>query len=134
MARIRTIKFTYKRTAQALRWRSTSNRDGSEVLYTIEQGFTPPNSAGLEALATGLSGLPSVPGGLALDYVRETINGAAMVTRAGMALLPITTPAGNAANALQNAVIDLLNQAVEPKPPSGCVAGRGLWRVGGNLP
>ncbi len=101
--------------------------DGSEVLYAIKQGFTPPDPAALGALANGIAGLPSAPGGLALDFVRETIAGVPMITRAQMTLLPIASSAGQfvsdypaslpdprdlAAHALQNAVVQLLNQAV----------------------
>src|SRR5271167_2355482 len=45
--------------------------DGSEVLYAIEEGFTPPNEAGLLALPMGMTALKSEPGGLALDFVRS---------------------------------------------------------------
>ena len=113
--------------------------DGSEVLYAIQTGFTPPDEAGLEALAAGMTGLPSEPGGLALDFVRSTVNGAPMITREEMTPLPIASSsqqfldealaleqgkplAGGdgknsgvepmAAHALQNAVVNLLNQAI----------------------
>ena len=101
--------------------------DGSEVLFVIKQGFTPPDPVGLQTLASGFTSLPSAPGGLALDFVRETIAGQPMVTRAEMALLPIAqssaqfmrdalsgqaSPAEQGAHALQNAVVQLLNQAV----------------------
>ena len=62
--------------------------DGSEVLYAIEEGFTPPDEAGLLALPTGMTSLKSEPGGLALDYVRSTVNGQPMITREQMTLLP----------------------------------------------
>ncbi len=45
--------------------------DGSEVLYAIEEEFTPPDLAGLQALPMGMTALKSEPGGLALDFVRE---------------------------------------------------------------
>lgn len=105
--------------------------DGSEVLYAIEKNFTPPNLAGLQALHAGMTSLPRQPGGLALDFVRETIAGKPMVTRAQMTLLPkaqskeqflhdAARAGGSAetlkAHALQNAVVQLLNQAVaDPK-------------------
>ena len=50
--------------------------DGSEVLYAIEEGFTPPDLAGLMALPMGMTKLQSEAGGLALDYVRSTVGGA----------------------------------------------------------
>src|SRR6202041_472332 len=62
--------------------------DGSEVLYAIEEGFAPPDLAGLTALPMGMTALKSVPDGLALDYVRSTVSGAPMITKAQMTLLP----------------------------------------------
>ena len=72
--------------------------DGSEVLYRIESGFIPPSAAGLAALASGITALPSEPGGLALDFVREQIAGQPMITRAEMTLLPLA-PAKSAGGA-----------------------------------
>jgi uncharacterized protein YukJ len=89
--------------------------DGSEVLYVIDPAFTPPSAAGLLALPTGMTALPSAPGGLALDFVRQTVQGAPMVERAAMTLLPIRFPAGHRHNNLQNAVVDLLNRAIADK-------------------
>jgi uncharacterized protein YukJ len=101
--------------------------DGSEVLYAIQSNFTPPDTGALKALAEGVTPLASKPGGLALDFVRETINGSPMITRGAMTLLPIATsssafltderantenPGEARAHALQNAVVALLNQAV----------------------
>lgn len=101
--------------------------NGSEVLYAIKHAFTPPNPTHLQALGTGMTPLPSQPGGLALDFVRSTVNGAPMITRAQMTPLPIaqnsavflrealsgeTRHRTGAAHALQNAVVTLLNQAV----------------------
>src|ERR1700722_7662548 len=62
--------------------------DGSEVLYAIEEGFTPPDLAGLTALPMGMTALKSEAGGLALDYVRSVVNGAPMITKSQMTLLP----------------------------------------------
>src|SRR5580698_10109874 len=62
--------------------------DGSEVLYAIEEEFTPPDLAGLTALPMGMTKLQSKAGGLALDYVRSTVGGAPMITKAQMTLLP----------------------------------------------
>jgi uncharacterized protein YukJ len=105
--------------------------DGSEVLYTVDQSFTPPDPAGLAALAAGFTKLPSQPGGLALDFVRETIDGQPMVTHASLTLLPISgsaadvevespgqhgrSPRGqrhSAAKALSDAIITLIQQAI----------------------
>lgn len=86
--------------------------DGSEVLYAIEQGFTPPDTSGLAGLSEGITALQSVPDGLALDFVREQIRGQPMITRAQMTLLPRELVDRVRAHALENAVVALLNAAV----------------------
>src|ERR1700733_13646845 len=53
--------------------------DGSEVLYAIEEGFTPPGLAGLTALPMGMTALKRAAGGLALDFVRSNVNGQPMI-------------------------------------------------------
>jgi len=101
--------------------------DGSEVLYAIEEDFTPPDIAGLLALPMGMTPLQSVAGGLALDYVRSQVNGTSMITREQMTLLP-QAPAKNfkgseeermlaraRSSALQNAVVTLLNMTIADK-------------------
>ena len=101
--------------------------DGSDVLYAIEEGFTPPDVAGLMALPMGMTKLQRAPGGLALDYVRSTVGGAPMITRAQMTLLPqlnAKTKGGSVeeqmiqrarAKALENAVVTLLNMTIADK-------------------
>ncbi len=101
--------------------------DGSEVLYAIEEGFTPPDLAALLALPMGMTKLKSVPGGLALDFVRSTVGGAPMITKAQMTLLPkpgVKTKGLSAeaeaiqrakAKALENAVVTLLNMTIADK-------------------
>jgi uncharacterized protein YukJ len=101
--------------------------DGSEVLYAIEEDFTPPDLAGLTALPMGMTKLQSGPGGLALDYVRSTVGGAPMITKAQMTLLPqlqAKAKGGSAeeqmvqrarAKALENAVVTLLNMTIADK-------------------
>jgi uncharacterized protein YukJ len=101
--------------------------DGSEVLYAIEEGFAPPDLAGLMALPMGMTKLQSEPGGLALDYVRSTVGGSPMITRAQMTLLPqlgAKAKGGGAeeqmiqrarAKALENAVVTLLNMTIADK-------------------
>ena len=84
--------------------------DGSEVLYAILDNFQPPNPADLLALSSGMTALPSQPGGLALDFVREQINGQPMITLAQMSLLP--EQADLNATPLENAVDTLLNQTI----------------------
>lgn len=99
--------------------------DGSEVLYAIEEGFTPPDEAGLLALPMGVTRLKSAPGGLALDFVRSQVGGRPMITREQMTLLPQMGAKGAneeermlnraRAAALQNAVVTLLNMTIADK-------------------
>jgi uncharacterized protein YukJ len=98
--------------------------DGSDVLYAIEEGFAPPDEDALLALPTGMTALQSGPGGLALDYVRSTVNGQPMITREQMTLLPQVRSNGSEeermlnrmrASALQNAVVTLLNMTIADK-------------------
>ncbi|HEY7336744.1 MAG TPA: YukJ family protein [Bryobacteraceae bacterium] len=86
--------------------------DGSEVLYVIDSAFVPPNPGGLLGLASGMTRLQSTPGGLALDFVRETVQGTPMVDKSTMTQLSPKFPAGHRHNTLQNAVVDLLNRTI----------------------
>lgn len=97
--------------------------DGSEVLYAIEQGFTPPDVSGLAGLSEGITGLQSSPGGLALDFVREQIGGKPMITRTQMTLLPKEAVDRVRAHALENAVVALLNAAVADGSATVCAFG-----------
>jgi uncharacterized protein YukJ len=101
--------------------------NGSEVLYAIEEGFTPPDLAGLTTLPMGMTALKSEAGGLALDYVRSTVGGASMIAKAQMTLLPEQSEKAKGssveaeaiqrakARALENAVITLLNMTIADK-------------------
>jgi uncharacterized protein YukJ len=101
--------------------------DGSEVLYAIEEGFTPPDLAGLMTLPMGMTKVKSAAGGLALDYVRSTVGDSPMITKAQMTLLPkvnAKVAGGSAeaqmilrarAKALENAVVTLLNMTIADK-------------------
>lgn len=101
--------------------------DGSEVLYAIVEDFTPPDLAGLTALPMGMTALKSEPGGLALDYVRSTVGGSPMITKAQMTLLPELKAKAKGVSAeeqmiqrarvkaLENAVVTLLNMAIADK-------------------
>jgi len=101
--------------------------DGAEVLYAIEENFTPPDVAALLALPMGMTALKSAPGGLALDYVRSQVAGRPMITRQQMTLLP-QMPAKSFKGseeerllarartaALENAVVTLLNMTIADK-------------------
>ncbi|QNI32289.1 YukJ family protein [Alloacidobacterium dinghuense] len=83
--------------------------DGSQVLYFINENFTPPDAGALDALAVGMTQL-STQGNPAVDYVRSTANGQPIVTLSEMQLLPL--PGQSASSNLQNAVIQYLNQAI----------------------
>ncbi len=85
--------------------------DGSEVLYAIVQPFPPPDPEALLALPPGITPLPNRPGGLALDFVRETVDGRPMITRAEMQLLPTAQADAIQARALESAVVALLGEA-----------------------
>lgn len=89
------------------------SEDASQVLYVVDHAFTPPDPKDLTALDMGLHALESIPGGLALDYVRSTVNGASMVTKAGMRLLPLIHDAQHRNNDLRNEVVDLLDRSIE---------------------
>ena len=100
------------------------SEDGSEVLYAIEEGFTPPDEGALLALSMGMTTLKSAPDGLALDYVRSEVDGRPMITRERMTLLPQMLSKGSEqermlnrarAAALQNAVVTLLNMTIADK-------------------
>jgi uncharacterized protein YukJ len=106
--------------------------DGSEVLYLVDHAFVPPDPAALAALPMGLKGLASQPGGLALDFVRETVAGSPMVEKSNMTLLPKTLPAGARHNDLNNEVVDLLNRAVQD--PDGVIYAFGDAFADGGTP
>jgi len=101
--------------------------DGSEVLYAIVEDFTPPDLTALTALPMGMTALKSEAGGLALDYVRSTVGGAPMITKAQMTLLPKQGAQAKGlsaeaeaiqrakARALENAVVTLLNMTIADK-------------------
>ena len=91
--------------------------DGSEVLYVIYELFVPASPGSLGELPLGTTPVDSVPGPLALDYVRENVAGGLMVNRADMSLLPL--PTHTKQDQLKNAVIALLNAAVAD--PAGVI-------------
>jgi uncharacterized protein YukJ len=84
--------------------------DGSQVLYAIDQNFTPPDANALTSLGQGMHRL-TMKGNSALDYVRSMVNGQRMVTQAEMQLLPL--PGNDGSGDLQNAVVALLDQTIQ---------------------
>lgn len=83
--------------------------DGSEVLYFLNQNFTPPDATAFDNLATDMTRL-AAQGNPAIDYLRSTANGQPIVTQSQMQLLPL--PGKTSSSNLKNAVIQFLNQAV----------------------
>jgi uncharacterized protein YukJ len=86
--------------------------NGSEVLYSVDHAFVPPNPDALIALPSGITHLDSSGNGLALDYVREKVAGSPMVDRNAMTLLSTDYPAKHRHNDLHNEVVDLLNRTI----------------------
>ena len=82
--------------------------DGSEVLYYVANTFTPPNVAGLTALASGITH-PTRSSNLALDFVR--VKG--LVTRDQMTLLPIDETIAN--SAMHSQIDTLVQKAIQQK-------------------
>jgi uncharacterized protein YukJ len=86
--------------------------DGSKVLYSVDHAFMPPDPDALIALPSGITPLDSSSGGLALDFVRETVSGSPMVDKNAMTLLPVGYSAKHRHNDLHNEVVDLLNRTI----------------------
>ncbi len=61
---------------------------GRRCCMRLKRGLRRPDLTGLMALPMGMTALKSEPGGLALDYVRSTVAGLPMITKAQMILLP----------------------------------------------
>ena len=83
--------------------------DGSQVLYFINENYTPPDAGLLDGLAVGMTPL-TAQRNPAVDYVRSVTNGQPIVMQAQMQLLPL--PGQTNSSNLQNAVIQFLNQAI----------------------
>ncbi|WP_158751951.1 YukJ family protein [Acidobacterium sp. S8] len=83
--------------------------NGSQVLYFINENFTPPDASLLDALAVGMTRL-TMQDNPAVDFVRSTTNGQPIVTLSQMQLLPL--PGKTESSNLKNAVIQFLNQAI----------------------
>jgi uncharacterized protein YukJ len=86
-----------------------SDAGDSQVLYNIQTNFQPPDASILTALQPGMNDLTNVQGNPSIDYVRSRTNGQPLVTLSEMQLLPL--PSRQNSGNLQNAVIQLLNQA-----------------------
>jgi len=88
----------------------------SQVLYSIQNDFQPPNAALLSALAQGMNPI-TVKGNPAIDYIRSRSAGKPILTLAQMQLLPL--PSQQNSGNLNNAVVELLNQATSD--PNGLI-------------
>ncbi len=101
---------------------------GAQVLYKLDQNWTPPDAAALQALPAGLTALAGRDANPAVDYLRSRVNGQPLVTREQLTLLPL--PGRGASGHLQNAVVQFLNQAVAD--PRGTVYAFGAEYTTGN--
>lgn len=100
----------------------------AEVLYHIDENWTPPDADALTALPAGPTLLAGKNGPPAIDYLRSTANGQPLITRAQMATLPL--PGTTASENLKNAVIQYLNQAIADK--TGVIYAFGSRYTSGN--
>ena len=85
---------------------NTESTDGSEVLYYVNNNFTPPDVQALQALTSSVTPLDR-NSNLALDYVRTP----GLVTREQMILLPIdeTSPS----SPLHSMIDTLIQKAIQ---------------------
>jgi uncharacterized protein YukJ len=106
----------------------TGTGSGAEVLYLLAENWTPPDAAALEALPAGVTALAGKDGNPAIDYLRSTVNGQPLITRAQLTDLPL--PGKNTSENLKNAVIQYLNQAIADK--AGVIYAFGALYTSGN--
>lgn len=90
--------------------------DDSQVLYNINTNFQPPNPELLSSMQQGMNPI-TAQGDPAIDFVRSRSNGQPIVTLAEMQLLPL--PSEDNSDNLNNAVVELLNQATSD--PNGLI-------------
>ena len=83
---------------------NVESTDGSEVLYAVLQNTAPPTEDALLALPDGVN----PPTGIAIDYVRTQINGAPMIAKDAMTLLPI-----GGSSDLNDQIVSVVNQAIQ---------------------
>jgi uncharacterized protein YukJ len=85
---------------------NVESTDGSEVLYYINESFTPPNLTALKGIVSPFTAANQA-NGLGLDFVRM----AGLVTRDQMSLLPISAVSGT--SALHNQIDTLVQKAIQ---------------------
>ena len=107
---------------------NTGSGTSAEVLYALHDNWTPPDQAALEALPQGMTPLAGTDANPAIDYLRSQAGNRLLITRSGMADLPL--PGKTASQNLQNAVIQYLNQAIADK--NGTIYAFGAQYTGGN--
>ncbi len=108
----------------------TGSGTSAEVLYALDEDWTPPDQAALLALPVGVTSLAGKDANPAIDYLRSRAGTPAqpLITRAAMTDLPL--PGKTASENLQNAVIQYLNQAIADK--SGTIYAFGALYTSGN--
>ncbi|RRA48883.1 DUF2278 family protein [Acidipila sp. EB88] len=107
----------------------TGSGSSAEVLYALDEDWTPPDAAALAALPMGATSLAGKDANPAIDYLRSrTPANQPLITRAAMTDLPL--PGKTAAQNLQNAVIQYLNQAIADK--DGTIYAFGALYTSGN--
>jgi uncharacterized protein YukJ len=106
----------------------TGSGASAEVLYSIDENWTPSDAAALTALPAGATLLAGKNGPPAVDYLRSTVNGRPLITRTQMSTLPL--PGTTASENLKNAVIQYLNQAIADE--NGIVYAFGSRYTSGN--
>ncbi len=106
----------------------TGHGTSAEVLYALDENWTPPDQATLEALPMGVTSLAGKNGNPAIDYVRSRASGEPLITRAGMTTLPL--PGKTGSENLKNKVVQYLNQAVADE--NGVIYAFGSLYTSGN--
>jgi len=94
--------------------------DGSDIRYLIVNNFAPPDPAGLEALPMGRTALDTGDSDLRIDYILEkNADGTPLVDPSQLQDLNLRD------SSMQNAVADLLNQALND--PDGVIYAFGSY-------
>ncbi|HEY0785334.1 MAG TPA: YukJ family protein [Acidobacteriaceae bacterium] len=92
---------------------NVESSDGSEVLYLLNENFTPPDVAALQGLGVGITSLAGLDANPAIDYLRSQVNSSPLVIEQQMTPLPL--PGDPGSGTLKNAVLQFLNQAIADK-------------------
>jgi len=99
---------------------NVKSTDGSDIRYLIINNFTPPDAAGLDALPLGRTALNTGDSDLRIDYILEkNADGTPLVDPSQLQDLQHDD------NSMQDAVADLLNQALND--PDGIIYAFGSY-------